>query len=67
LAADHLALGKEVEELAEALFQAYYAETYPGVVGDWRLIHEDTRAGWRCAAAFVIASQETRRAETLRD
>lgn len=52
-------LEQDIEVLAEHLFQAYYAETYPGVVGNWRLVHEDTRAGWRAAAAFVLASRET--------
>ena len=52
-----------VEALAESLFRAYYAETYPGVDGDWHRVHEDTRAGWRAAAAFIIAADETRRGE----
>jgi arginine deiminase len=51
-----------VEELAETLFQAYYAETYPGVPAEWSLMHNDTRAGWRTAATFVLAAEETRRA-----
>lgn len=51
-------VAEAVEELAETLFLAYYAQTYPGVRGEWHLGHEDTRAGWRAAAAFVLAARE---------
>jgi hypothetical protein len=51
------------EEMAEGLFRAYWKATYGGVYSGgharWLEIHDDTRMGWRAAAVFVLANENT--------